>query len=333
MTAPAASAGSDRGGLADVLRSRGTEVQQLALLAFLVFEIVVFTIITPSFFSGSNFLNIGTAISILLIVSVGATFGLISGAIDLSVASVVALAGTVATQLALQGWQTPWLILAALLVGLGIGLTNGFVVVKLRVNPIVATLAMLGIARGFAFIVDGGAGAVGRVRVFPEGFDLMQGRIGGVPLPLIFAIGVLVIGGLLLRYTRFGRYAYAVGGNSSSSRSAALPVDRLRIAYLALTGMLAGLAGWVFASMVNGVSSGVAAGLELRVFSAVILGGVALAGGRGSMVGTLIGVIIIGVMVNGLTLAGVPVFWQLMGQGLVLLAAVALDAARTGGYR
>lgn len=333
MSAPAIGAGRQGNRVSEMLRSNSESVQQVGLAAFLVVEIVFFTLIAPGFLSGGNFLNIGTSVSILAIVAVGATFGLISGAIDLSVASVIALSGTVATQMALQGWPLPTLLVAGLLVGLAVGLTNGFVVVKLRVNPIVATLAMLGIARGLAFIVDGGAGAVGQAREFVEGFGLMQQSVGGLPYPVIVAVAVIVAGGLVLRYTRFGRYVYAVGGSPSSSRAVALPVDRLRISYLALTGTLAGFAGLVFASLVNGVSSGVAAGIELRVFSAVILGGVALSGGRGSMTGTVLGVLIIGVMVNGLTLAGVPVFWQLMGQGLVLLGAVALDAARTGGYR
>jgi ribose/xylose/arabinose/galactoside ABC-type transport system permease subunit len=328
-----ASVAGSPGGLLAGLRTGSTNVQQLGLLAFLAIEILFFTVVTPSFLSASNFFDIGRAIAILAIVAVGATFGLISGAIDLSVASVVALAGTVATQLALQGWPTPILIAAALLVGAAIGLTNGLVVVKLRVNPVVATLAMLSIARGLAFIIDGGPGAVGAARTFPEGFRLMPVSLGQVPYPVILAIAVIVAGGVVLRFTRFGRYAYAVGGNPNAGRAVALQVDRLRIAYLVLSGTLAGLAGWAFASMLNGVGSSVAAGLELRVFAAVILGGVALAGGRGSMAGTVLGVVIIGVMVNGLTLAGVPIFWQLMGQGLVLLVAVALDAARTGGYR
>ena len=328
-----ASVAGARGGLGGAVRARSGEMQQVGLAAFLGLEIVVFTVITPSFLSASNFFDIGRAIAILAIVSVGATFGLISGAIDLSVASVVALAGTVATQLALQGSPTPVLIVMALLVGLSIGLINGLVVVKLRVNPIVATLAMLSIARGMAFIIDGGPGAVGAAREFPDGFRIMQESLGPVPYPVVLAVAVVIIGAVVLRFTPFGRYAYAVGGNPNAGRAVALQVDRLRIAYLVLSGTLAGLAGWAFASMLNGVGSSVAVGLELRVFSAVILGGVALSGGRGSMTGTVLGVLIIGAMVNGLTLAGVPIFWQLMGQGLVLLAAVALDAARTGGYR
>jgi ribose transport system permease protein len=307
---------------------------RLGLVAFLLLEIIAFTMVTGDFLTASNMFNTGRAVAILSIVAVGATFGLISGALDLSIGSVIALGGTVATHIAIQGWPVGIAVAGAVAAGLLVGFTNGFVVVKLRVNPIIATLAMLGIARGVAFIIDGGTGVVGNdSRRTGPGFDVMQQSVGPVPVPLIVAIIAIVCGGAALAYTRFGRYAYAVGGSPSASRAVALPVDRLRVSYLVLSGTLAGFAGWVFASMASGVGSNIAVGYELTAITAVILGGVGLAGGRGSMVGTALGVIIIGVMVNGLTLAGVPVFYQLMGQGFVLLAAVALDAARSGGYR
>ena len=334
MSTPALPARPRHAGALEQLRARPEEAQQLGLAAFLLIEIAFFALITPDFLSGSNLFNIGRAVTILAIVAVGATFGLISGALDLSVASVIALAGTVATKLAVQGWPPATIILAALAVGLIVGTINGLVVVKLRVNPIVATLAMLGIARGLAFIVDGGPGGVSTPDlVTTPGFTIMQRSLGPVGYPVILAIVVVAAGYVVLKHTRFGRYVYAVGGNPPASRAAALQVDGLRISCLALSGLLAGLAGWVFASMLSGVSSNIAVGVELKVFSAVILGGVALAGGRGSMAGTVLGILIIGVMINGLTLAGVPIFWQLIGQGIVMLGAVALDAARTGGYR
>jgi len=334
VSAPAVPARTTPSRTLELLRARPEEAQQLGLATFLVLEIALFTLISPDFISGSNIFSIGRAVTILAIVSVGATFGLISGALDLSVASVIALAGTVATKLAEQGWPTETIVVAALAVGLTVGVVNGLVVVKLRVNPIVATLAMLGIARGIAFVVDGGPGAIGRTGIVTTpGFDVMQRSLGPVGYPVILAIVVVAIGYVVLKHTRFGRYAYAVGGNPSASRAAALQVDALRISYLAISGLLAGLAGWVFASMLGGIGSNVAAGVELKVFSAVILGGVALVGGRGTMTGTVLGVLIIGVMINGLTLAGVPIFYQSIGQGAVMLGAVALDAARTGGYR
>jgi ribose transport system permease protein len=303
------------------------------LLVFLALEMSFFGLTTAGFLTPANLLNMGGALAILAIVSVGATFGLISGALDISIGSVIALGGTVATQLEHHGWPLPMTIGAAVLVGLGVGIANGLVVVRLRVNPIVATLAMLGIARGVALIIDGGTGVVSADASTSGAFNIMQGAIAGVPLPLVAATVVVGLGYVALSRTKLGRYAYAVGGNTRSSRAAALPVDRLRIAFLALSGLLAGFAGWVFASMVGGVGANVAQGYELTAITAVIVGGVGLGGGRGTMVGTVLGVLILAVMVNGMTLSGVPVFYQLMGQGLVLLGAVALDARRSGGYR
>ncbi len=335
MTAPArADAGTGRSWPA---RGRWFNAPRWAGLAlFLGLEVAVFAVMAPDFLSPTNLLNAGRALAILAIVATGATFGLISGALDISVGSVIALSGTVATLTLMDGAPAVVAIGAGIAVGLAVGTANGLVVVVLRVNPIIATLAMLGIARGVAFIVSGGAAIVSpgqTVSSTDPVFNAMQTSIAGIPLPLILALIVVAIGHLVLAHTRLGRYAYAVGGNAQAGRAVAIPVDRLRVAFLAISGTLAGLAGWVYASMAAGVGASIAQGYELTAITAVILGGVALAGGSGTMIGTFLGVVILGAMVNGLTLMGVPVFYQLMGQGLVLLAAVAIDARQSGGYR
>lgn len=309
---------------------------RVGLLVFLFAEIVVFSLWSKEFLSAGNLLNAGRATGMLAIISVGATFGLISGALDISIGSVIALGATVGTQVIILGQPAVVAVAAAILVGAAAGFVNGVNVAKLRVNPIIATLAMLGIARGVAYIIDGGTGVVeDKMANVPvsAGFNIMQDDLAGIPLPILVAAVVMILGHVVLSKTRFGRYAYAVGNSPSSSRAVAIPVDRLRIAYLTLSGFLAGLAGWVFASMAGGLGSAVAQGYELTAITAVIVGGTALAGGRGNLLGTLLGVVILGVMVNGMTLAGIPLFYQLMGQGFVLLVAVALDAVRSGGYR
>jgi ribose transport system permease protein len=306
----------------------------MGLLAFLALEVAYFALTTSEFLTLDNLLNAGRAVAILAIVSVGATFGLISGALDISIGSVIALAGVVSTKLTVAGWAAPLAILAAVVVGMFAGLVNGLNVVKLRVNPIVATLAMLGIARGLAFIVVGGSGIIAdQSSPTDPAFKVMQGSLAGIPVPMIVAAIVVVFGYLALAKTKLGRYAYAIGRNPTAGRAVALPVDRLRIAFLVVSGLLAGFAGWVFASMLGGASATAAQGYELTAITAVILGGVGLSGGSGTMIGTVLGVLILGVMVNGMTLSGVPVFYQVAGQGLVLLGAVALDARRSGGYR
>jgi ribose transport system permease protein len=333
MTSPASRWSAPRVALPTQQSPRVDLGRHAGLIAFLGLEAAFFAATTPGFLTPENLLNMGRALAILAVVAIGATFGLISGALDISIGSVIALGGTTATQVDHAGWPVAIAILVAVGVGLGVGLVNGLTVVKLRVNPIVATLAMLGIARGVALIIDGGTGVVNADTTTSVEFNLMQRDFAGIPLPLILAAATMLIGHVVLAHTRFGRYAYAVGGSPRAGRAVALPVDRLRIAFLVLSGMLAGLGGWIFASMVGGVGANIAQGYELTAITAVIVGGVGLGGGRGSMFGTLLGVLILSVMVNGMTLSGVPVFYQLMGQGLVLLGAVALDARRSGGYR
>jgi ribose/xylose/arabinose/galactoside ABC-type transport system permease subunit len=210
-----------------------------------------------------------------------------------------------------------------------VGIINGLVVTKLKVNPIVATLGMMGIARGLALIWTGARG----MPIRDDLYNFFQGKLGVFSWPLILLVFVFIVGYVVLSHTRFGRYAFAVGGNSDASRAAAIPVDRLRISYLAISGFLAGVSGWVLASMSGAATPAAAQGYELTVITAVILGGVSLSGGRGSMTGTILGSLIIGVMVNGMTLHGIQSYYQLMLQGLVLLIAVWVDSRRSGGYR
>ena len=301
----------------------------------IVAEFVVFSIAAPRFLSTTNLLNTGRATAVLMIVATGATFGLISGALDISVGSVMALSGTIGTQIVIAGYPASVAILAAIGSGIGVGLINGFVVVKLRVNPLVATLGMLGIAFGLAFVVDGGSGVAGNLRQTTDAaYGVMKNDLVGIPLPLVFAVLFAVAGWALLGKTRFGLYAYAVGGNADAGRSVALPVDRLRMLYLVFSGACAATGGYVLSSMLGGSGAASVPGtLVLTVVTAVILGGVGLLGGTGSMGGTILGVIVLGVLENGMTLAGWPTFYQYVVEGLLLMLAVGLEAVRTGGYR
>ena len=307
----------------------------VTLGAVIVAEFVVFSIAAPRFLSTTNLLNTGRATAVLMIVATGATFGLISGALDISGASVMALSGTIGTQIVIAGYPASLAILAAIASGFGAGLVNGFVVVKLRVNPLVATLGMLGIAYGLAFVVDGGAGIAGNLRQTTDAaYGVMKNDLVGIPLPLVFAVLFAAAGWVLLAKTRFGLYTYAVGGNASAGRSVALPVDRLRMMYLVFSGACAATGGWVLSSTLGGSGAASVPGtLILTVITAVILGGVGLMGGTGTMGGTILGVIVLGVLENGMTLAGWPTFYQYVVEGLLLLLAVGLEAVRTGGYR
>jgi len=289
----------------------------------------------PGFLEVTNILSAGRYTAVFLVVGVGTTFGLISGAIDISIAGTIALSGSIGTQVMVAGASPFVAIGVSLLIGAFVGLLNGIVVVKLRVNPLVATLGMLGVARGTAFLIEGGGGGVvGEMfRTFDPIFIVLQRDIFGIPLPVVFSLLVIGLGYVLLSHTRLGQYAYAVGGDPEAARAAALPVDRLRIFFLMLSGFCAGIGGWMMASMLGGTAATIAVGWELTIITAIIFGGVSLAGGIGSMVGTFLGTIILGFMVNGMNLAGWPTYHQLIAQGSLLLFAVGIDSLRSGGYR
>jgi len=308
---------------------------RVVLVLFLIAELIFFALKVPGFLEVTNILSAGRYTAVFLVVGVGTTFGLISGAIDISIAGTIALSGSIGTQVMVSGASPFVAIGVSLLIGAFAGLLNGIVVVKLRVNPLVATLGMLGVARGTAFLIEGGGGGVvGEMfRTFDPIFIVLQRDIFGIPLPVVFSLLVIGLGYVLLSHTRLGQYAYAVGGDPEAARAAALPVDRLRIFFLMLSGFCAGIGGWMMASMLGGTAATIAVGWELTIITAIIFGGVSLAGGIGSMVGTFLGTIILGFMVNGMNLAGWPTYHQLIAQGSLLLFAVGIDSLRSGGYR
>lgn len=300
-----------------------------AILVVLLIEVALFSAFVPRFLTVTNLLNTGRAVAVLGITAAGATIGLLSGALDLSVGSVMVLSGMVAALLLDYGLPMPAAVACCLAVGLGAGLTNGFVVTKLRINPIVCTLGTMTIFRGMAILSFGPQG----IRIDNPSYRIFAESVVGVPLPVILLVIVYLVFYVTLTQTRFGRYVYAVGRNPDASRAAAIPVDRLRISYLAISGLMAAVAGLVLSSMGGAAVPTAAAGFELSVITAVILGGISLAGGIGTIQGTAIGVLIIGFLVNGMSLAGIRGHYQMLLQGLVLLLVVFIDARRTGGYK
>lgn len=299
-----------------------------ALLACIVVEMSVFALLLPDFWTLRNLLNTSRANSVLAIVAVGVTFGLISGAIDISVGSVIALSGVVAGELLGLGLPAPLAALGAVATGVLVGFSNGFFVTRFRVHPLIVTLGMLSVARGLAFVLAGGASTI----IDDDVFNVFQNELFGVPLPVVLAGVVFLAGHYVLAWTPFGRYTYAVGGNDVAARFAALPVDRLRTQYLVISGGLAGLAGWVLASTVGASVPGAARGTELVVITAVLLGGVGFTGGSGHLLGTFLGVVLIGTMVNGMALYGLGASHRLIVLGLVLIIPLALEARRKVGF-
>ena len=323
-----------------------------AILIILIVEFLVFSVFAPNFLSTRNLMLMAKAVAVLGIASAGATIGLISGAVDLSIGSIIGVSGVAAATLlgTRSGTATPIGlegsagyvaevarsgvpvvvgVLAGLGTGLIVGLINGLVVAKLRVNPIITTLAMMIALRGLTYRIFGVLGST----IQDPGYLIFSRFVGPVPVPVIALVLVFVVVYVVLTHTGFGRHIYAVGGDPDAARAAAIPVDRLRIVCLTISGLFAATAGWVLSSMGGAGIPSAGTGYELSAITAVVLGGCSLAGGRGTIGGTFIGVLIIGMLVNGMNMAGIPAYYQQILQGMALLLAVFIDAKRTGGYR
>ncbi len=296
----------------------------LGLLGVYVLLVIVLSRLSPYFFSVNNFLNILVAVSTIGIIASAMTLVIISGGIDLSVGSVVALTGTLVAQLSHQ-MPIGEAVLLAVCAGLAVGAFNGAAITLLKINPLIATLGTLSIARGLAFILSGGLTQT--IDNEPFGF-LGRGFVAGVPFQAIIMLVLFLLTAWVLRKTVFGRSLYAIGGNRAASRLAGLPVNGVQLAVYVLSGFSAALGGVFLASQLSAGAPAAASGIELSVIAAVILGGTSLSGGKGTIGGTLLGVLILGTLNNGLTLLNVSSYYQEVARGVVLLLAVGLDQLR-----
>ncbi len=287
---------------------------------------LVFATLTPHFLSPQNFVNIGQTLAVVGIVAIGETILLIAGGVDISVGSVAALAGVVASLLWDNGILPIWgCVAVGLLCGAVAGAVNGLVVTRLKINALITTLGMFSIVRGLAFVLTGGQ----MNQLNNEQFQFLgRGELGPVPFSLILMLLLYAFFICLLRFTAFGRDLYAIGSNPIASRLAGIPVNRYQFIVFTLCGFLAALGGMVLASQLAAGTPQAATGLEFTVIAAVILGGTSLAGGKGTLVGTLIGVFILRTLDNGLILTNVSSYYQEVARGLVLLLAVGFDQLR-----
>jgi ribose transport system permease protein len=299
------------------------DVSEIAIIVVFVAIVIYLSLTTSSFLSTANIMAIVVASSLIAIVACGQTFVIITGGIDLSSGSVVALSG-VLTGLALHA-HVP--IPAALAIGVGIGLAcglfNGFAVTALNMNPFIVTLAAMAMARGLAFIIPNGQTIFG----FDDAFDAIGGGlVGYFPIAGLVATAALAVGAFVLTKTVFGREVYSVGGNREAAVMAGIPVRRTLIVVYLISGGLAGLGGIILTGRLDSAQPIAANGLELNAIAAVVIGGASLFGGRGSMLGTILGVLLIGVINNGLTLNNVEPFWVQFIQGAVIFLAVLFDS-------
>lgn len=328
MTAPTASPGAPAPNFVERLRAGGFRFNNsVSLLAIYLFICIIFAALSPYFLTVANFINIGRTLPIIGIIAIGETLVLIAGGVDLSVGSVAALAG-VTTGLLWEVTGAPIGVAAAAGLGTGIlvGVINGALVTYLRINPLISTLATFSIIRGLAFVLTN---ASTNQLTHPTFLLLGRGSVAGVPVPFILMLVLFAIFIFILRWTPFGRNLYAIGGNPMAARLAGIAARRSLMIVFIISGLLAGLGGLVSASQLAAGAPQAAVGLEFTVIAAVVLGGTSLSGGKGTLVGTLIGVIILRTLDNGLILIGVSSYYQIVARGAVLILAVGFDQLRT----
>ena len=303
-------------------RLRNALNEMTIIVAFVAIALYL-AVTTPTFLTTANILSILLATSLIGIVAIGETFVIVTGGIDLSPGSVVAFSGVVSGLAMHAGSGVPLAVLTGIGVGAACGLFNGIAVTVLNMSPFIVTLAVLAMARGLAFIVTGGNTVFG----FDDAFDnIGGGNLGPVPIAAIISISLFVVAHIILAYTVFGSEVYAVGGNREAARLAGIPVGRTLLCVYVIAGMLAGVGGVVLTGRLDSAQPIAASGLELNAIAAVVIGGASLFGGKGSLVGTLLGVLIIGLINNGLTLSNVQPFWVQFIQGAVIFGAVLIDS-------
>jgi ribose/xylose/arabinose/galactoside ABC-type transport system permease subunit len=326
-----------KGTLARVVTVAGGRGGALIILFLLV---VAFAIVTPDFLTVNNLINILRQYSVLMILAVGQTLVIVSRGIDLSVASTAALSGSVmGVAYAYWAWPEPASLLVGLAAGVAVGAFNGFVITRLDVPDFIATLGTFVAVRGIALLVTDGLPVPDFERAV-EGRTL-PGTIStlgvdsvlGAPLIAVVALVCALTGGFILARTRLGRSAYAIGGNTEAARMSGIKVERSKMWIYVFSGLLAAVGGFMLTGRQASANALMGEGLELQSIAAVVIGGTNLFGGEGRMSGTVIGVLIIGVLSNGLSIAGVAEFWQRVVNGLIIVAVVALDQWRRRAAR
>ena len=301
----------------------GIIIAFIVLYAFLALNPVT----SRAFLKSQNMFNVLRQISTNLYLACGMTMVIILGGIDLSVGSIVALSGCVAAAGVVRyGLPLPAAILLGLCVGVVFGMFNGAIIAKTTIPPFIVTLATMDIARGFAYVYTGGS----PVRIVSKEWQFIgAGYIGKIPTPVVILVIVLIITGILMKSTKFGRHIYAVGGNVQAAVFSGISVTKVKFWVYTYSGLMAGIAGVVLASRMYSGQPTAGNGAELDAIAAVVVGGTSMSGGAGKIGGTIIGALIIGFLNNGLNLMNVNSFWQYVVKGIVILLAVFMDFLRT----
>lgn len=311
-----------------VVKQEGNKFSSIGLInkyrVFLIFIVmcILASFLSDAFFTVSNLFNVARQVSITAIIAAGMTLVILISGIDLSVGSILAFSGATVAGMLSANVPLPLAIALALLVGTLFGLTNGFLVTKFGVPSFIVTLALMTIGRGMTLVYTKGYPLV----VSNSSFRTIGGgKIIGVPLPIVIMLVVYAVMYWVLHYTSFGRYVYAVGGNEEASRLSGIRVNYVKIAVYGISGFLASLSALIYTSRLMSAQPTAGMGVELDAIAAVIIGGTSLSGGKGGIIGTLIGALIMGVLDNVLNLTNVSPFYQSIAKGLVILVAVIID--------
>ncbi|KKI88423.1 ribose ABC transporter permease [Bacillus sp. SA1-12] len=303
---------------------------RLGMIMILLLLCVVLSFTAPNFLDTANMLNVLKQVSIIAVLAAGMTIVILTGGIDLSVGSTVALSGVISVMVSAAGVHPIIAMLSGAAVGYAVGLINGFFTAKTKLPSFIVTLGSFTYVRGLAYVISGGYPIVLQNETFKF---IGGGAIFGVPTPIYIMLLVYGVMFFVLKYTMFGRHIYAIGGNEEAARLTGIRVEKTLINVYSISGLLAGLGGVVLAGRLYSGQPTAGQMYELDAIAAVILGGTSLTGGKGRIQGTIIGVLIMGVISNGLTLMDVNYYWQLVVKGGVIVAAVLLDRLRGSGAR
>jgi inositol transport system permease protein len=307
--------------------------QKYAIVLILLAMILLVSILSPAFLQVRNLLNVVRQISVIGLLGMGVTLAIIALGIDLSSGSVLALAAVVAASLAQRpdwaeakfpGLVLPLIvpILAGLIIGLICGWINGFLIAQFKIPPFIATLGMMTVARGFALLYSDGR----PISSLTDSYNFIgQGEVFGFPIPILILLFMALVTHVILNYTRFGRYVYAIGGNEQAARVSGINIDKVKIGIYTYAGLLSGLAGIVLSSRISSGQPGLGQGYELDAIASAVIGGTSFAGGVGTVWGTMVGALIIGVLNNGLDLLNVSAYWQQIVKGAIIVVAIIID--------
>ncbi|MCC8180334.1 MAG: ABC transporter permease [Planctomycetes bacterium] len=306
------------------------EYEQLALLLTFFALCVVLYLLEPKFLSRINIINVLRQASMTAICSIGMVMLVLLGCIDLSVGSAQAVVGVFTAWIIIQTGSVPVGVIAGLGMGAVIGAVNGLVVTRLRITALIATLGTMSILSGSAMVATKAVS----IQVLNPGFlyvgtgQVALPLVGRVPVPVIILLVLVAVFSYILNHTTFGRYLYAIGGNETAAGLAGIPVNRVKMIAFILAGILTGLAAIILSARMNSGQPTAGLGFEMQVIASVVIGGVSMNGGRGTLGGAMIGVLILSVLSNGLVLMDVNSFWQNILRGIVIILAVYLDERR-----